>query len=135
MHAEAAASALAAGGAVWRLTPEVRVAACSCAPYGGASLLAGWGARAQVTQKDGFPSMHGSGLGVLEGFMGAGVPEGSDEHSWTTFCPAGTRVDGYQVLQGPLLYQIRPRCSCYNCGGPPPPGGRARRLLGRLLCV
>ena len=77
-----------------------------------------WGACAQVTQKDGFYSMHGTGLGVLEGLMGMGMPEGSDERSWMTFCPAGMRVDGYQVLQGPLLYQIRPRCSCYNCGAP-----------------
>ena len=75
---------------------------------------------AQVTQKDGFSGVHGTGLGVLEGFMGAGVAEGSDEHTWTTLCPAGTRVDGYQVLQGPLLYQIRPRCSCYNCGARAP---------------
>lgn len=35
---------------------------------------------------------------------------------WLTPCPTGSRVDGYQVIKGGLIYQIRPRCSCVNCG-------------------
>ena len=35
---------------------------------------------------------------------------------WVRACPAGSKVDGYQVIMGVLIYQIRPRCSCVNCG-------------------
>lgn len=38
---------------------------------------------------------------------------------FSTPCPVGTRVDGYQVVVGALIYQIRPRCSCINCGAQP----------------
>ena len=76
----------------------------------------------QVLQQQGFTQLNGSGLGVLEGFLGYGDGSNSAlDNKWVTPCPAGSRVDGYQVVTGPLLMQIRPRCSCYNCGATPFP--------------
>jgi hypothetical protein len=72
---------------------------------------------AQVFQPGGFASLNGTGLGVLEGLLGTGEHDSSSlDNAWVTPCPAGARVDGFQVVRGPLLIQIRPRCSCYNCG-------------------
>ena len=76
----------------------------------------------QVHQQQGFAQLNGTGLGVLEGFLGYGEHDDSAvDNNWVTPCPAGSRVDGYQVVHGPLLIQIRPRCSCYNCGAPAVP--------------
>jgi hypothetical protein len=72
----------------------------------------------QVNSPDGFSAFHGTGLGVVEGFLDAGEAMSDAPDSWVTPCPAGFKVDGYQVVTGALVYQIRPRCSCFNCGAP-----------------
>ena len=67
----------------------------------------------------GFSSLNGTGTGLLEGLLDVGESASHEEDSWVTPCPAGSRVDGYQVVKGGLIYQIRPRCSCQNCGASP----------------
>ena len=70
----------------------------------------------QVTQPEGFAALNGTGTGFLEVLVNVGNIGGSITSSWLTPCPAGSRVDGYQIVKGGLIYQIRPRCSCANCG-------------------
>lgn len=73
----------------------------------------------QVVQPQGFANLNGTGLGVVEGFMNVGEDTLDAADGFSTPCPVGTRVDGYQVVVGALIYQIRPRCSCINCGAQP----------------
>lgn len=75
----------------------------------------------QVFQPQGFAQLNGSGLGVVEGFMGVGEQTLESEDFFITPCPVGSTVDGYQVVIGSLILQIRPRCSCFNCGANPQP--------------
>ena len=70
----------------------------------------------QITSASGFSSLNGTGTGLLEGLLDVGEFTSHEDDSWITPCPAGSRVDGYQVVKGGLIYQIRPRCSCQNCG-------------------
>lgn len=55
-------------------------------------------------------------MGFVEGLLDVGEVALQGVDTWLTPCPAGSRVDGYQVTKGGLIYQIRPRCSCENCG-------------------
>lgn len=70
----------------------------------------------QVTQLSGFGSLNGTGTGFLEGLLDVGEIETNVPDGWLTPCPVGSRVDGYQVVKEGLIYQIRPRCSCIDCG-------------------
>jgi hypothetical protein len=70
----------------------------------------------QVVSPDGFSSLNGTGMGFVEGLLDVGEMTMQEGDTWLTPCPAGSRVDGYQVTKGGLIYQIRPRCSCENCG-------------------
>ena len=69
-----------------------------------------------MTQPGGFTALNVTGTGFLEALLNVGNVGESLTSSWLTPCPAGSRVDGYQVVKGSLIYQIRPRCSCENCG-------------------
>ena len=71
-----------------------------------------------MTQPEGFNSLNGTGTGFVEVLLNVGNIGGSVTSSWLTPCPDGSRVDGYQIVKGGLIYQIRPRCSCENCGRP-----------------
>ena len=77
--------------------------------------------RRQVTQPRGFAALSGTGIGFLEGLLDISSVGGNVTDPWLTPCPAGSRVDGYQIVKGGLIYQIRPRCSCENCGMHPLP--------------
>ena len=76
-------------------------------------------ANVQIVQPQGFTNLNGTGLGAVEGFMNVGEDTLDAPDGFSTPCPVGTRVDGYQVVVGALIYQIRPRCSCINCGAKP----------------
>ncbi len=94
---------------------------------------------AQLVQPQGFTSLNGSGLGVVEGFMEVGEPALDNIDGFYIPCPVGQRVDGYQVVVGALIYQIRPRCSCFNCGALPAPVNLCRpaccSLISRYLAI
>lgn len=86
----------------------------------------------QVAQPQGFTALNGSGLGVVEGLLNLGEGALDNPDGFLTPCPVGSRVDGYQVVTGALIYQIRPRCSCFNCGTEPSPA--AAFTLWSFLC-
>ena len=69
-----------------------------------------------MTQLSGFDTLNGTGTGFLEGLLDVGQIERNVPDGWLTPCPVGSRVDGYQVVKEALIFQIRPRCSCVDCG-------------------
>ena len=55
----------------------------------------------QVYSVDGFQTLNGTGLAVLEGLLGVG--RGGGSAYWEASCPTRMRVAGYQVRSHPRI--------------------------------